>query len=134
MDDLKWMDALPVFMEVPDVVHAEDGKHLLVTHSSAHGAWHHKDNKAREGLFVQSLIWNRLPNIQDIPGVFNVFGHTPHNDNPRIKTCYANLDTGACFAFHKHEGFGVLTALQFPEMLIVQQENIDTEVPPNEAV
>lgn len=132
-DDLAWMDALPVFMEFPHVVR-EDGKHLLVTHSSAHGAWHQKDNKEREGLFKQSLIWNRLPNIKDIPGIFNVFGHTPHNDNPRIKTCYANIDTGACFAFHKKVGFGVLTGLQFPEMIVYQQENIDTEVKPEDEV
>jgi len=128
-DDLAWMDALPVFLEFPECVR-DDGKHLLVSHSSAHGVWNFKDNKQRKELFVQSLIWNRLPNIQEIPGIYNIFGHTPHRDNPRIKTCYANVDTGCCFAYHKKEGFGLLTGLQFPEMIVHQQENIDTIVEP----
>jgi len=127
--DLLWMDELPYYLEYPDVKDAKD-RYLLVTHSSAHPVWHRKDSMAdgwNDFTFKNSMIWNRVPNIKAIPGVYNVFGHTPHGDNPRIKDCYANIDTGCCYINYKKDGLGKLTALQFPELTIFQQENIDME-------
>ena len=50
---------------------------------------------------------------------------------PKITKIYANIDTGGCFAkeivANGLEGYGVLTALQFPEMKVFQQKNIDTQ-------
>jgi hypothetical protein len=43
-------------------------------------------------------------------------------EGPRIETHFANIDTGA---FYHSEPFGVLTALQFPEMRVYTQPNID---------
>lgn len=129
--DLIWMENLPLYLEFPDVKN-EEGRHLLVTHSSAHSVWHRKD-KWEDGhdqwVFEQALLWNRLPNIMSIDGIFNIFGHTPHDDNPRIKSCYANVDTGCAYIHYKKDGLAKLTALQFPEMIVYQQDNIDMEEP-----
>ena len=68
-------------------------------------------------------MWGRPNHIRPITGIFNVFGHTPIKNGPRIKSCYANIDTGCCYK--KYPGLGVLTALQFPGMIVYSQENID---------
>lgn len=58
------------------------------------------------------------------------FEHTPQDKGPRIKVPFANLDTGCCYGKREHReaGYGVLTALMYPEMVVYQQENIDDEV------
>ena len=120
-----WMRSLPYFREYPDVKN-EDGKHLLVTHSSASKVWKW-NNEHRKQLwnhFTYNLLWERPDIIHDIPNIYNVFGHTPLSQGPKIKKTYANIDTG-CFYMKEPGKFGKLTALQFPEMIIYQQENID---------
>lgn len=128
--DLEWIAQLPLYLEFPEVKNT-DGRHLLVTHSSAHAVWHQKDQVMADGyrkfIFEQSLLWNRLPNIQSIDGIYNIFGHTVHTDNPRIKSCYANVDSGCCYP--QYPEHGVLTAIQFPSMIVYQQKNLDMEVP-----
>lgn len=121
----EWLDTLPYFLEFKDVKN-DKGEHLLVTHSSAQAVWGWSEErrKKHEKQFIAHLVWGRPNRIRPIPGIFNVFGHTPIKDGPRIKSCYANIDTGC--AYKGHQGYGVLTALQFPEMIVYQQENIDT--------
>lgn len=120
---LDWMKSLPLFLEFKDVKN-EKHEHLLVTHSSAAQVWNWSDQRKTEqaGLFQDHIQWGRPAVIRPIKGIFNVFGHTPVENGPKIKSCFANIDTGC---FYKHSGYGVLTALQFPEMIIYQQENID---------
>ena len=48
--------------------------------------------------------------------------YTPIENGPKIKSDYANIDTG-CF-YTAEPGYGVLTALQFPEMVVYQQDNV----------
>lgn len=123
--DVEWAEDLPYYLEFPEIKN-EDGRHLLVTHSSAHAVWKNRETKDthKQWIFTQSLIWNRLPNIRAIPGIYNIFGHTPQPTEPRIRKCYANIDTGACYP---QKRYGVLTGLQFPEMTLYTQENIDME-------
>ncbi len=127
-EHLQWMSNMPEIIEFENVKN-DQGLKLVVTHSSAHSVYHRLDSQDTYQQWVNrgALLWNRLPNIQAIPGVFNIFGHTPHEDNPRIRTCYANIDTGACYVAYK--AHGVLTAIQYPEMIVYQQENLDMPLP-----
>lgn len=122
---MEWMKKLPYYLEFKDVKNEKD-EHLLVTHSSAAGVWHWSDKRRQENkdIFRSHLTWNRDLQINAIKGIFNVFGHTPQENGPKIKTCYANIDTGC---FYTRPGYGKLTALQFPEMIVYRQDNIDEE-------
>lgn len=53
-------------------------------------------------------------------GVFNVYGYTP-TPEPDIAKFSANIDTGRIY---KHK-FGRLCALEFPNMRVFMQENIE---------
>lgn len=122
-DHIQWVRNLPLYLEFPNV--KNNYGHLLVTHSSAAPVWKwgQKRRETNKTQFEGILMWNRDARIQPIPNVYNVFGHSPRKDNPRITSCYANIDTGACF---KGQGnYGVMTALIFPEMKVYQQENVD---------
>lgn len=123
-DHVEWMKKLPLYLEFKDVKN-KDGQHLLVTHSSASRVWNWDERRRSEQArhFVNHLVWGRPNNINPIDNVFNVFGHTPIANGPRIKSHYANIDTG-CF-YRTEPGFAKLTALQFPEMTVYQQENVD---------
>lgn len=125
-EHIEWMKSLPLYMEFPDVKNAQ-GRSLLVTHSSASGVWHW--NTARRNqmkdVFEKAVMWSRLKHIHDIPGVYNVFGHSPQQD-ARVSQIYANVDTGCVY---KDEDLKLkpreLTALEFPSMSLHKQENID---------
>jgi len=122
---ITWMENLPLFLEYPDVKN-KDGQHLLITHTSASKVWHwEKDRRETQAhLFREHLIWSRHKQIQAIPDIYNVFGHTPKPYGAIVKNCYANIDTG-CYIRTKSGEYGTLTALQFPEMKIFTQKNID---------
>lgn len=120
---MQWLSQLPVYLEFPDVKN-EEGRHLVVSHSNIGKFWKYRNDPARKQMFEQNVMWDRSQ-IRDEPTIYNVVGHTPIQYGPRITKIYANVDTGCCFRL---EGYGVLTALRFPEMEVIQQENID--VPP----
>lgn len=117
---LKYVQSLPYFLEFNDVKD-KNGRHLLVTHSSASVIWAWKDNKLNYKAFTDELIWGRPDEIDEVPNIFNVFGHTIVK-KPIITDYYANIDTGCTYV---SLGYGTLTALQFPEMIVYQQDNID---------
>lgn len=123
-EDLKfhtdWMRGLPLFIEYPELV--KDGRHLVVSHSSIGKVWKWSEEhrKVHQKQFEDVVRWGR-DTPQDAPKIYNIFGHTPQEE-PRIKSFYANVDTGACFT--GREKYGVMTALQFPEMIVYQQETI----------
>jgi len=120
---IEWMKTLPLYLEFKDIKN-KNGDYLLVTHSSAGKVWKWSEEKRKKDYytFETHLIWGRPKNIVRIDGVFNVFGHTPIKNNPRIREYYANIDTGCTY---NKDGYCKLTALQFPEMIVYQQENID---------
>lgn len=113
-----WLDGLPVYLEFPEVKR-KDGRHLVVSHSAIGNHWHRRGelDPQKRNNFELNVMWNRKFNIKDT-GIFNIFGHTP-NDMAIIKKHWANVDTGACY-----EG-GHLRAIQFPEMIVYRQKNID---------
>ena len=123
---IAWMENLPLYLEFPDIKNA-DGRSLLVSHSSASGVWHWDDarRKAMSATWEKALMWSRLQHINDIPGVYNIFGHTPL-EQARVSKIHANVDTGCVFKSDlKVMKESELTALQFPEMIIHSQINID---------
>lgn len=118
--DKQWLRTLPLYLEYPEIVR-EDGRHLLVTHTTFADIYHMKDT-----IPHMKAVWQRKGIPKSIPGVFNVYGHTPV-EKPIIKEHFANIDTG-CVA-NGRWGLKYLTALQFPEMIIYQQECIDFDLP-----
>lgn len=123
---IEWMKTLPLYLELTDVKNA-DGRHLLVSHSSASGVWHWPAPRryTMASTFEKALMWSRMKQINDIPGIYNIFGHTPLIE-ARVSKIHANVDTGCCY---KSDSLSVaeseLTALQFPEMILHKQTNID---------
>lgn len=113
------MRNLPVYKiyKIPD----EQGRHLLVSHSSASNVWKWHDDESRKKMFHQHTIWERTPNPQPIQGYYNVYGHTPHWN--RIGEHFANIDTGC--PFKNSPDFGKLTCFIWPDKITIQQENID---------
>jgi len=120
---IEWMKKLPIYLEYKDLKN-KNGEHLLVTHSSANRVWRWDKNRREEHkiAFESHLMWGRPTTIKPIKGIFNIFGHTPVPNGPKIKSCYANIDTGC---FYESEGYFKLTAIQFPEMVVYQHDNID---------
>lgn len=124
----KWMEKLPLFLEFKDVKN-DNGEYLVISHSSIGKVWDWNEDKrlAQYDHFEDIVMWGRSP-PEMAKGIYNVFGHTPHTImDIRIKSFYANIDTGACFNSepHRQQGYGILTALQFPSMKLFHQENID---------
>jgi serine/threonine protein phosphatase 1 len=113
-DDQKWFKELPYFIEFPELKD-EEGRALLISHSSAGPAWE-LDHEGDE--FKHSLMWNRK-NPSSPNGFYNIFGHTPQRDGALVGDDFANIDTGV---FYED---GHLTAMLFPEKIIITQELID---------
>lgn len=118
---LDWMIKLPLYKEYN--IQNSDGRRLVVSHSSIGKVykWSAEKRQLYYSQFKEYVMWNRNP-PHDPGGIYNVFGHTPQEE-PRVKSFYANVDTGAVFT--GREKYGKLTALQFPEMKVYQQVNID---------
>jgi hypothetical protein len=98
-----------------------DGRYLVVSHAGVGDAWKDRNSEDRKHYFRSECLWNRI-RFEDVPEIYNIHGHTPQID-PRVKSFYANVDTGACFT--NRPAYGKLTAIMFPQMVIFQQENID---------
>lgn len=117
-EHVKWMNSLPLFIEFPEV--KKEDRHLVISHSSIASVWKYRNTEYRS--FAENIMWGRPATINDVPEIYNVFGHTPCENGPKLKVPFANIDTGC---FYKHPSYGKLTALQFPEMIVYEQENID---------
>lgn len=113
--DCAWMKELPIYLDFEEEY---NGLRALVSHSTLASHWgqRHKPD------VIQESVWERKNFPAKIDGHFNVYGHTPVI-KPVIKDHFANVDTGC--VFHNYGKYGMLTALQFPEMKIHQQPCID---------
>lgn len=110
-----WVEALPVEIHYPELKRP-DGRYLVITHS-----WRGKF-KDTDKNFEEGLMWNRL-DPKPLHGIYNVFGHTPRKHKATVTDAWANIDTGCCFK--GIPGHGFMTALLFPSLTLVTQENID---------
>jgi len=120
-----WMASLPIYIEFPEVQNKQ-GKHLVVSHSSAAENWDHKFDPAYEHVFAQNTLWQHLLRNSEsehgyrspkkIDWVFNIFGHTPIITGPKVGRHFAAVDGGAFF------DNGKLIAYQFPEGITYIQD------------
>lgn len=121
ISDINWLKKLTFYKEYKDLVN-DEGRYLVVSHSSIGNFWQMKDNEKNSfeyNNFNKNITTNRVFNPIDIPQIYNIFGHTPY-ENPIIKNHFANIDTGACY-----ERFGYLTAIEFPSLQTISQKNVD---------
>ena len=120
----EWMETLPTYLEYPDIKN-ENGRHLVVSHSILHDVWKNRNGtKQQQDQFYQTALWSRsFHKLKDNPEIFNIIGHTPQKYTVSATKIYANVDTGCCFT--QFEEYGILSALKFPEMEVVTQENIE---------
>lgn len=116
-----YMDLLPYYLEFPDVKNS-DGRYLVISHSNIGNVWNVRNTEAAQ----HNITWGRPSKIKDVPEIYNVIGHTPQQHGARVRSIYSCIDTG-CF-YTGEGGYGRLTALQFPEMIIYEHENIDSKV------
>jgi len=116
-----WLKTLPYYLEYPELKDKK-GQHLLVTHTTAAYVWDEEGISKDSHQFKDAVTWERVGFPQKIPGIYNVYGHTPQADKATIKDHFACIDTGG---YYKRKPYGRLTALQFPEMIVYTQENIE---------
>lgn len=118
----EFMSKLPIVLEYKDVVNAE-GRYLVVTHSNITNMWKTYKVDPDHHYLIQNVMWGRPQTIKDAPEIYNIHGHSPVDNGPKIRVPFANVDTGCCFKHYPE--LGKLTAIQYPQMTIFQQENID---------
>jgi serine/threonine protein phosphatase 1 len=102
------------YYKIYDKIKNKDGRKLFVCHAGL------SEENIQKCVDLGLITWLR-DDIYNHPDYFQVIGHSPKR-KPLITDYYANIDTGCCFVA---SNYGVLTALQFPEMIIYQQPCID---------
>ncbi|HEY5235057.1 MAG TPA: metallophosphoesterase, partial [Rhabdochlamydiaceae bacterium] len=118
-EHVAWLKTLPYYIEYKDLKNS-NGDYLLVTHTTASDVWDEMNHESP--AFQNAVIWDRIPNPNPIPGVYNLYGHTPQPDGATVKDHFACIDGGAYF---KRSPYGRLIALQFPELIVFEQENCE---------
>lgn len=132
LEHAAWMEGLPTYIEFPEITN-NTNKHLVVSHSSAERNWEEKHSPAYEWSFERSTLWSHLlrdpkcklgyRNPKKIENVFNVFGHTPISNGPKIGRHFAAIDKGV-FS-NEVRGYGSLIGYQFPEGIVYEQKKVD---------
>lgn len=124
-EHIDFINKLPTYIEFKDIRNSEN-RHLIVSHSHMHMVWNH----IKKGTFGPSrndiILWNRNFKVKCQSDMYNIIGHTPVVNKPRITKIYADIDTG-CY-YTQEPGYGILSAIQYPEMTVFQQKNIDNKI------
>jgi serine/threonine protein phosphatase 1 len=120
---VEYFKTLPVYRKYD--IFNDEGRQLIVSHSSAGEILKDGDDLDSHRSKME-MIWGRPRKIQDAKQFYNIFGHTPQ-ESFLAQNSHANVDTGACFKRPEgfNSGYGVLTALQYPELIVYQQDNIE---------
>jgi serine/threonine protein phosphatase 1 len=121
-EHIRYIKNLPLLIEYPEITNNE-GRYLVISHSNLVNLWKNYKKDPENHSFKKNVLWGRPTTIKDATDIYNIHGHTPVYDGPNIKIPFANVDTGCCFVDTK--GLGVLTALQYPEMITYSQQNVD---------
>jgi len=131
----EWICKLPLYLEYKDVKNKE-GRHLVVSHSNILNVWERRNDPNHFEYFRQHTLWTRnFHNLKDPGDIFNIHGHTPVGSE-HIRKIYANIDTGCAYGKQVSvnprtgkvsEDYGKLTALQYPEMIIYQQDKLEED-------
>ncbi|MBU0632161.1 metallophosphoesterase [bacterium] len=103
-DDIRWMETLPLYIELEGKYIAE--KPVVVSHAPIDSVWDLRNVESMYDTFHKTATTNRKNPSKDAK-IFNIFGHTPVEFGPEVEENYVNVDTG-CYV-HKH-GYGQLSA------------------------
>ena len=122
----EYLRKLPIFL----IYKFKDAKDLIVSHSLILDIFKGEDISLYSEQEIE-IIQNRhivdnhnniITNIENINhnDYYNVFGHTGVFEEPYITDSFSCIDTGGVF-----KDGGKLTALEYPSMKLIQQENIE---------
>lgn len=120
-----WMAGLPFYIHFADEVRP-DGRALFVSHGCPHPYKVERGELSGKRIPIWDpymLMWERQPPSTDINRYF-VYGHTPQRAAD-VNDQYANVDTGCVHQHTNITPWGKLTALQFPELVLWEQEFVD---------
>lgn len=121
-EHLKWIQKLPLF----EVFQFENQKDLIVSHSNILPFFIDYDIDNYSKYEKEEIIWNRLNSNfyrKTNQNIFNIYGHTPVTEVD-INECSAMIDTGCVYNRIKYNN---LTAIHYPSLEIIQQQNIENE-------
>ena len=124
-----WMDNLPVYIEYPELTN--EGRYLVVSHSHVSPLWQGiKENDPSsldwDGIHA-AIMWGRpqkFKHAEQNLDIYNVIGHTPR-EKARIRSFYANVDSGCFYRGGRKGEFAHLTALEFPSMKLYTHGLVD---------
>ena len=109
MDDLAWMDTLPLYVEL-DIQHTSQ-KPVVISHACVGHVWKFHDDEHNQETFREYALWNRKDPPRNMP-IFNIFGHTPMDFGPEVEEGYVNVDTGCyrnAYGYGEHSAYCVET-------------------------
>lgn len=120
IEHFEYLKTLPIFRLYENCV-SNEGRALLVSHTGFRRPY----DKIIPSVHKEESIWNRNKPLRQ-EAAYQVIGHTPVRQ-PLIESYYANIDTGVYLSDvgRKEKGYGCLTALQFPEMIVYSQERLE---------
>jgi serine/threonine protein phosphatase 1 len=103
--DIRWMEKLPLYLELP-ITHPT-GKPVVISHAPIAVAWAMRTVDSMYSTFARLTTTNRRdPDMSDAK-IFNIFGHTPMQNGPRVEEHFVNVDTGC---YKVESGYNQLTA------------------------
>lgn len=103
-DDLKWMQALPLYIEL-DIEHVSC-KPVVVSHAPITTVWGMRQVDSLFSTFCRMATTNRRDPDEDAK-IFNIFGHTPMSGGVKVRPHFVNVDTG-CYV--SKDGYNRLSA------------------------
>ena len=78
----EFLKTLPVYLEYPELK-TDDGRHLVVSHSSVNRVWKMRDDDLYKEQFKKTAMWTRdFSRMRSNLEIYNVFGHTPQEASP----------------------------------------------------
>ncbi|WP_241517598.1 metallophosphoesterase [Campylobacter blaseri] len=86
---LKFLETLPLYLELNLT---KNNLPVVISHAFIGEHWHRKDDKK---IIEEVALWNTKMPYRECK-IFNIFGHTPHEDVLEIYNC-VDVDTGCGF-------------------------------------
>ncbi|MDY0116379.1 MAG: metallophosphoesterase [Sulfurimonadaceae bacterium] len=118
MDDKRWMQQLPDYLELPLQV---NGLPVVISHAPIGDAWQYRDDIKKHELFHKTATKNRRNPSEDIE-MFNIFGHTPQPFGANQGINFINIDTGC---YKEENGYGMLSAYCIESGEVISEENCE---------
>ena len=89
-DDIRWMEQLPLYIELDLHVNT---KPVVISHAPLDSVWNLRNLDSMYSTFHRMATTNRRDPDEDAK-IFNIFGHTPVRWGAEVKEHYVNVDTG----------------------------------------